>query len=96
MAIYDLTQQQLSELPQYAQKAFPYNVPFYALGDVQNKARKVHGDAWKSGAKTRTFVGWGASKLSDAEKMRLRMRIEARNVITKVSEDFWLKVWQSI
>lgn len=83
MAIYDLTHQHLAELPHYAQKAFPYNLSFYNLGDVQDKARKVHGDSWSALSKNRTFVGLGTSKLSDAERMRLRMRIEARNKITK-------------
>lgn len=41
MAIYDLTQQHLAELPHYAQKAFPYNLSFYNVGDVEDKARKV-------------------------------------------------------
>lgn len=86
MAIYDLTQQQLAELPQYAQKAFPYNIPFYAVGDVQDKARKVHGSDWSSASRNRTFIGLGSSKLSDAERMRLRMRIEARNKITKSAD----------
>ncbi|VDD95762.1 unnamed protein product [Enterobius vermicularis] len=70
MAIYDLTQQHLAELPHY-QSVLTFLIFI------------VHGNDWNSVSKTRTFIGLGTSKLSDAERMRLRMRIEARNKITK-------------
>lgn len=60
----------------------PANLPnqrlnLYYTTDVYNKALKVHGSVGEIYAQRRRLLGI-SNRLSDAEKMRLRMQLEAR------------------
>ncbi|KHN87885.1 Zinc transporter 9 [Toxocara canis] len=84
MAEYGLTLQQLADLPKHAQQAFPHKPTYtlYSLNDVYNRALKVHGSGKVMHAKRRLLIEM-RHKLSDAERMRLRMRVEAHNQTTR-------------
>uniref|UniRef100_A0A915B661 Proton-coupled zinc antiporter SLC30A9, mitochondrial n=2 Tax=Parascaris univalens TaxID=6257 RepID=A0A915B661_PARUN len=84
MAEYGLSLQQLADLPKHAQKAFPHRPSYtlYSLNDVYNRALKVHGSGKAMHEKRRMLIDM-RHKLSDSERMRLRMRVEAQNQTTR-------------
>uniref|UniRef100_A0AC34RPL3 G-protein coupled receptors family 1 profile domain-containing protein n=1 Tax=Panagrolaimus sp. JU765 TaxID=591449 RepID=A0AC34RPL3_9BILA len=73
MAEFDLNRHHLADLPKLADQ-FSHNT-LYSIHDVYEKALKVHGSPMAIYAKSRPLL----HQMSDAERMRLRMRVEARS-----------------
>jgi len=73
MAEFDLDKHHLADLPKQAHHFS--RSPLYSVSDVYDRALKVHGSHTAIYAKSRPLL----HQMSDAEKMRLRMRVEARS-----------------
>ncbi|GMS89905.1 hypothetical protein PENTCL1PPCAC_12080 [Pristionchus entomophagus] len=91
MATYNLSEQDLEDLPQVARPAKTYtsqasNRTIYALTDVYQKAVKKHGSI-EAIATHRANIVDMRKELSNAERMRLRMRVEAANADANAGAD---------
>uniref|UniRef100_A0AC35GIX8 Proton-coupled zinc antiporter SLC30A9, mitochondrial n=1 Tax=Panagrolaimus sp. PS1159 TaxID=55785 RepID=A0AC35GIX8_9BILA len=80
MAEFDLDENDLADLPKQAH--ILSKTPLYSVSDVYDKALKVHGSLSAINARRRPLLEM-RHEMSDAEKARLRMRVEARSSGTK-------------
>jgi hypothetical protein len=76
MAEFDLDQHHLADLPKQAHLL--NKTTLYAVSDVYEKALKVHGSLSAINARRKPLLEM-RHEMSDAEKARLRMRVEARS-----------------
>ncbi|MFH4978428.1 hypothetical protein AB6A40_005137 [Gnathostoma spinigerum] len=102
MAAYGLTREQLQDLPHQARASFPNSRRYmlYSVSDVHERALQVYGSEQALNERRRMLIDMG-SRLSDSERMRLRMRVEAESRATKgadkvVSVAFTLNVCDMI
>ncbi|GMR63306.1 hypothetical protein PMAYCL1PPCAC_33501, partial [Pristionchus mayeri] len=91
MATYNLSEKDLEGLPTAPRPAKTYtteasNRPIYALTDVYQRAIKKHGSIEAIATQRRPIVDM-RKNLTDTERMRLRMRVEAANADVHAGAD---------